>query len=415
MTIRYVEHRTHSWNGCADGIISKLQEKGVKKGQLLWIDAHNNGPDSEAIMSAFWDDAVKGEETPLSISYHVKNDHDNWYEFYENASQFLATLPPENVISVTTSCNYGGRAIMFVFYHECQKLSGNDRQKIWFSHETSFSYETAANKVIAKMINDGAKAGQIIAIDVHNNDNRGDARFCAFFNRGLSSRGDLNNMIQFKGKNDTDSWLDHYKWASNVIYNSETTLNTHSITSCCNYGGNGVTYVFIEEDVVLDVHFKLNEGKISESKPKVVATLKNKNECDDKQTMKFKYSETTGTSSSNTSSFIHELGVSLKVGVAFNVGLPKVGKGKFSSELTTSYKHTWGQEYTYANDFSQDKGADVEVVASKNTEAICEFTVQEAKLEVPYVMTLKSGRTSSGTWKGVSCWGLSAKFSSKPL
>merc|ERR1719277_1589855 len=175
MTIRWVEQRTHSWNGCADAIIAQLQAREVKKGQLLWINAHNNGPQGQAIMSAFWDDSLKGDEGALSIEYHVKNDNDSWYEFYESSSQYLAILRPENVISVTSSCNYGGKAVLFVFNYKCQKLSGNDRQKIWFSHESSFAYETAAKLLVDKMINDGAKAGQIIAIDVHNNNDEGDA------------------------------------------------------------------------------------------------------------------------------------------------------------------------------------------------------------------------------------------------
>lgn len=366
-------------------------------------------------MSAFWDDAIEGEKGTLSVSYDVKNGHGSWYEFYENASQCLAILPPENVISVTSSCNYGGRAVLFVFYYDCKKLSGNDRQKIWFSHESSFAYETAANKVIAKMINDGAKAGQIIAIDVHNNNNAGDARFCAFFNRGLPSNGDLNNMIQVKAKNDTASWEDHYKWASNLIYNQEKLVNPHSITSCCNGGGKRVTYVFLEKDEVLNVEFTFEKWQISDSKPKVIARITNENRATRKTMIKFKFSETTAVSSSNTSSFVHKLGVSLKVGAKFKTGFPRIAGGKVSTELTTSYEHTWGQEFTVANNFSEDKGGEVEVEAEANTKVTCVYTVQEAKLVVPYVMTLRSGRKSSGTWNGVSCWGLSAKFSSEPL
>ena len=47
-----MESRSGSWNDAADGIISKLKNNGVKKGQIISIDAHNNGPDGDAIFSA---------------------------------------------------------------------------------------------------------------------------------------------------------------------------------------------------------------------------------------------------------------------------------------------------------------------------------------------------------------------------
>jgi len=421
MTIRFVECRAYEWNSCADAIISKLKEKGVKKGQLLWIDAHNNGPQNEAIMSAFWDDAVKGENSPLDISFHVKNSCDSWYEFYEDASQVLATLPPENVISVTASCNYGGSAVMFVFYHECKRLTGDKKQKIWFCHETNHSYDTAAKKVIAKMKNEGAKAGQIIAIDVHNNNNTGDARFCAFWNRGIPSTEGLSNILHMKGKNDKDSWEDHYLWACKVISEHKATLQAHSITSRCNYGGNGVTFAFIEDDKVLDVTYDLDKGKISEAKPKVFAPISNVNNTPKEQKMTFTFSETKSRSTSNTSSYVHEVGAALKIGAEFDASIPipilnaKVLDFKASVELTTHYTHTWGETTTITNDLSTSAGAIVEVMAPAYTEVICEFSIKESKLEVPYEMKLRSGRKSSGTWSGVSCWGLSGKYSFKPF
>jgi len=249
MLIRYVEYRCHGWDDCARGIISKLAQNEVKKGQVLWINAHNNDSDSEAIMSAYWDDDIDNwdELEDLNISFHSKNDHDPWDAFYEDACQYLATLRPEDVISVTASCNYGGRAVMFVFHYEGEKLSGNDKQEISFCNESSHAYETAANKVVEKMKNEGVKPGQIIGIDVHNSGTMGDARFCAFWNRGLPATGDLNNMI-IKDKNDHFDWDMHYRWVCNRINIHYKPLKTvHSITSCCNYHGRGVTYAFLQE------------------------------------------------------------------------------------------------------------------------------------------------------------------------
>jgi len=50
--LQYLECRSGGWNGAADGIIKKLQDEGVRHGQVISIDAHNNSPDGDAIFSA---------------------------------------------------------------------------------------------------------------------------------------------------------------------------------------------------------------------------------------------------------------------------------------------------------------------------------------------------------------------------
>jgi len=47
-----LECRAGSWNGAANGIIQQLRDAGVRHGQVISIDAHNNGPKGDAIFSA---------------------------------------------------------------------------------------------------------------------------------------------------------------------------------------------------------------------------------------------------------------------------------------------------------------------------------------------------------------------------
>jgi len=54
LIISYTESRGGSWNGAADAIISQLVRLGVKRGQVVSIDAHNNSADGEAIFSAHY-------------------------------------------------------------------------------------------------------------------------------------------------------------------------------------------------------------------------------------------------------------------------------------------------------------------------------------------------------------------------
>jgi len=72
--MKYLESRSGSWNGAANGIIEKLKINGVKKGQVLSIDAHNNGPNGDAIFSAHYskDLTDMGE---LDILYKVMNNN----------------------------------------------------------------------------------------------------------------------------------------------------------------------------------------------------------------------------------------------------------------------------------------------------------------------------------------------------
>ena len=207
------------------------------------------------------------------------------------------------------------------------------------------------------MKNSGAKAGQIISIDAHNNGNNEEAIFSAWWNRSLPSTGDLNDMIKFQAKNDETSWIDHYIWASSFIGSQNGNINVHAMTSSCNECGRGVTYVFQEKDEVLDVLYSLDEGKISESKAKVIGTQTNKNNTDVDQTINFQYTESMGESASNTSEFSNEIGVSLTIGTEFSAGVPALAEGKISTELTASSSHTWGESKTISNDFSTSASA----------------------------------------------------------
>lgn len=412
MTIRNVEVRSaRSWDDAAIAIIEKLKTAGVKKRQLLWIDAHNNEPDGDAIMSAFWDDKIAGDG-PLEIAFHAQNAKYSWDEFYKQAANKVSTLHPESVISMTGSCNAGGSAIFYVFYYSDTPLV-NAQHIRYCEARASSTWEAAAQGIASKLMNEGAKVGQIICVDAHNNDNDGDAIFSAFWNASLPAYGDL--QIKHKTKNDKQSWDHHYQWASNTIASESGNLDVHSITSSCNSGGYGVTYIFHASDDVLSLEYQLDQGKISESASKVIATQYNRNDTSVDQKITFAYTESNGTSTDNTSSFSHETGTSITVGTEFKAGVPFISEGKISTEITQSYSHTWGQETTISNDFSSSTEATVEVVAKPQMEVKCEFTIQEAKMDVPYVMTLKSGKRSTGIWKGVSCWDFRAEFTETPI
>jgi hypothetical protein len=69
------------WDGAANGIIQKLKSNEVKKGQVLSIDAHNEGPDGDAIFSAHYSKDLP-DMGMLDIIFNHKNSNKcGWSDF----------------------------------------------------------------------------------------------------------------------------------------------------------------------------------------------------------------------------------------------------------------------------------------------------------------------------------------------
>ena len=117
--VDYTECRDGSWNGAANGIIRKLKEAGVQRGQVISIDAHNNGPNEAAIFSAHYCKSLPGKG-PLDIQYQCENTADQgWVAFYQNAAKFAEqnTGDRSDLVAITASVNWHGQAVMYTFYY----------------------------------------------------------------------------------------------------------------------------------------------------------------------------------------------------------------------------------------------------------------------------------------------------------
>ena len=118
--VDYTEFQDGSWNGAANGIIRKLKEAGVQRGQVISIDAHNNGPNEAAIFSAHYCKSLPGKG-PLDIQYQCENmgRAKKWDVFYQNAAKFAEqnTGDRSDLVAITASCNCKGRFVMYTFYY----------------------------------------------------------------------------------------------------------------------------------------------------------------------------------------------------------------------------------------------------------------------------------------------------------
>ena len=59
----YVEHRAGGWDAAAYGLIDRLTSQQVGLCQIVRIDAHNNGPEDDAIFTCYY-----SKEVPKGIA-----------------------------------------------------------------------------------------------------------------------------------------------------------------------------------------------------------------------------------------------------------------------------------------------------------------------------------------------------------
>jgi len=149
---------------------------------------------------------------------------------------------------------------------------------------------------------------------------------------------------------------------------------------------------------MVNVSFTLDQGRILGSSPEAVAEQTLTNSSSTTQSMSFEVTEKI----EESSTFEQEVGVTLTIGASFEVGLPFVGNGEISTELTTSFACKYGVAQT----FSTEVTASFQLVAPPHKKVICQAIVTKSKLEVPYVFTFADGYTETGTWSGTSAWDL---------
>lgn len=232
----WVEARAGSWNGAANGVIAKLKAAGVKRGQIVSIDAHNNGPDGDAIFSAHYSTAYPSNGD-LDITYSVQNTASyGWATFYNKANAD-AEEDLTDLIGITSSINEKGRAVTYVFKY-VKAASNAEARKLTWEESRAGSWNGAANDIIAKIKASGAERGQVVGIDAHNNGPDEDAIFSAVIDLDAPGYGPLD--ISYHVQNTADyGWATFYNKAS-----AAATTDVISFTSSCNTAGRGVTYVF---------------------------------------------------------------------------------------------------------------------------------------------------------------------------
>jgi len=253
--LEYLEVRGESWNAAADQLVAAISAKALDVGQLKWVDAHNNDPDGPSIFMACWSSAApaissvgmkrkapNGEQ--LCLEYHQIDSAEEWPVLYEQACTFCRRLHVGQLVSVTCSCNSGGRHMCYVFYDASsvwEETPGSALQLQWV--QASAGSWLSAAQMISQQLGNVASTQKVLAIDAHNSSPTAAARFVAFFDAHLAAPP---GRIGFVHQNATYGWDQFYRRAMDF---ADFGLQTISITGSNNENGKAVMFVWYYEEV----------------------------------------------------------------------------------------------------------------------------------------------------------------------
>lgn len=229
------ESRSSSWDGAAAGIVANLKNAGVARGQIISIDAHNNGPTGKAIFSAHYCTDLPSQGA-LDLTFTEQNTLDGWATHYSNANDDAGS-DVTDLVSITSSVNSGGYAVTYVFKYSPQATNAVSHSLSTLEARAG-SWNGAADDIISQIKQSGAQRGQIVGIDAHNNGEAENAIFSATIDLEAPGFGPIND-ITYEVQNTNDGWAAIYDQAA-----AQVTPDTISITASCNSGGYSVMYVF---------------------------------------------------------------------------------------------------------------------------------------------------------------------------
>ena len=232
--IEYAECSADSWNAAAQGLIKMLSSKGVKEGQVINIDAHNNGPNEAAMFAAFfcrtW--PAKGN---LNLVFWHQNDDIPWEKIYEGVTKSVEAVQKEQLLGITGSCNMH-RRVMYAFWQVSAQTS-----TIQYVESRASSWNGAADGLIKKLKEAGVRQGQVLSIDAHNSGENELAIFSAHYLKSLEDRGQLD--IGYTAQNSSSGWETFYTEASKHAEGKDVISMTGSI----NTSDRSIFYVFFNK------------------------------------------------------------------------------------------------------------------------------------------------------------------------
>mmetsp|Transcript_5716 Transcript_5716/g.17680 ORF Transcript_5716/g.17680 Transcript_5716/m.17680 type:complete len:1069 (+) Transcript_5716:62-3268(+) len=199
--VRFVESQADSWKKAAQEIILKLEQEGVRHGQVLGIDAHTGDLGEEAIFSAHYSPQLP-DGGPLSMRYHPDEAREfSWGKFYERANMHVQH---KQVVAMTASCSRDGGGVLYCFYYDKPRAL----HTVEVVESCAGSWTDASNEIIQRLYEADVQAGQVLWIDAHSNPPDGPAVFAAHFSRSMPGAGPL--IIRCEAYHSRHNWSELY-------------------------------------------------------------------------------------------------------------------------------------------------------------------------------------------------------------
>lgn len=239
--MEFVEVRADTWTDAAHQLTSAVAALGLKSGQLRSVDAHSNGQECPAIMTAYFATLEPPPGAPmLELKHHVLESTAEWPQLYYAAASFCQGLQvgsgqslTDQLLSITCSCGSSTKAVCIFFDSAAGAV--NDPVQLQYVHSESGSWNGAASDLLRQLHHSGVPShSPLCLIDAHNDAPSASARFVAFFEAQSTDRAD---ELMFTSQNSTDSWHDQSQKA--VSLTSSFGVEPLAITSSCNQNGSG--------------------------------------------------------------------------------------------------------------------------------------------------------------------------------
>jgi len=240
--VAFVQCRAGTWAEAADGVIQRLEDKGVDRGQVLGIDAHTGNAEEEAIISAHYCTQIPSRG-PLGLRFkrmEPETEEFKWAPLYERA---CAHMKGRFFISNTASCSCKGSGVVICFYYaEPTKL---DQVEVVASR--AYSWQSAGQGLAQELEKAGVQSGQLLWVDAHNHPKQSSTiLLTAYYSPAIPGKGPL--KLRHKSMRSSYSWKELYEWAAAEISQLEVVKEDVISVTFCGDGQHGyVGYVFHQD------------------------------------------------------------------------------------------------------------------------------------------------------------------------
>lgn len=246
-----VETAPGTWNAAAEALAARLSELQVERGQIITIDAHNRGFDQPCVLSAHYRPAASAPGGgPLRLAWKLRETNASSWDYVGGWAHAVAE--GKDILSCTgASGTLASNALglsMMIFYHSLADEKATEEpaaDSVPMELVTSSwgSWNGAADRIVAELIQAKVERGHIINISACNMNPDANAEFQCHFCRARASGGQR-GQVAYRSFN-ADASFNAMHHQVGVLGSGKDII---SITGSSNSENHSVLYVFYWEE-----------------------------------------------------------------------------------------------------------------------------------------------------------------------